>query len=202
MRKSNIITLTLTLVALSLAYYLGNNIIEEQNKFDLVRKSEKLIKENLKGLREAQIIHKKKYGYYSKNWKSLAAFISNDSLILTDQSETIIPRQYQEDSVISIIDTIDIIRVSDSLFGQNKFVSIDKNNIKKIPLQEHDFKMIVKNDTTLNKYYLYIADENPLDNMRRKPIIRNDKIKQIKGTKPLLSIGSKNDEYLKASWTK
>ena len=202
MRKSNIITLTLTLVALSLAYYLGNNIIEEQNKFDLVRKSEKLIKENLKGLREDQIIHKKKYGYYSKNWKSLAAFISNDSLILTDQSETIIPRQYQEDSVISIIDTIDIIRVSDSLFGQNKFVSIDKNNIKKIPLQEHDFKMIVKNDTTLNKYYLYIADENPLDNMRRKPIIRNDKIKQIKGTKPLLSIGSKNDEYLKASWTK
>ena len=62
--------------------------------------------------------------------------------------------------------------------------------------------MVVKNDTTLSKFYLYIADENPLDNMRRKPIIRNDKIKRIKGTKPLLSIGSKEDESLKASWTK
>ena len=202
MKKSNIITLALTLIALSLAYFLGNNIIEEQNKFDLVRKSEKLIKENLKGLREAQIIHKRKYGHYSKNWESLTTFISNDSLVLTDQSETIIPRQYQEDSVITIIDTIDIIMVSDSLFGHNKFISIDRNDIKKIPLQDHDFKMVVKNDTTLSKFYLYIADENPLDNMRRKPIIRNDKIKRIKGTKPLLSIGSKEDESLKASWTK
>jgi len=202
MKKTNIITLSLTIVAFALAYYLGNSIYQEQNKFDLIRNSEKLIKENLKGLREAQIIYKRKNGYYANTWSILSHFINSDTLFLTDQSEEVIPRQYEEDSIIIIIDTIGFISVSDSLFGNGKFTSLDRNNIKRIPLQEHDFIMQVHNDTIINAYSLYIGDETPLDKMRRKPIIRNDKVKRIKGTKPLLTIGSREEESLKASWTK
>jgi hypothetical protein len=202
MKKTNILTLFLAVLALSLAFYLGDNIIQEQNKYHLIRDSEKLIKENLKGLRTAQVLHKRKYGQYAANWKALDTFITYDSLILTDQAEQIIPRQYQEDSIIITIDTIGIVLVKDSLFGHQKFMSLDQKNIKKVPLRNHNFVMEVQNDTISMNFYLYIADEQPLDNMRRTPIIRNDKAKRIKGTKPLLSIGSKDDESLNISWSK
>ena len=202
MKISTLITATLTVLALGLAYYLGDNIYQEQNKFDLIRDSEKLIKENLRGLREAQLIHKRKYGYYAEDWKALTEFVNKDSLVLIDQSEKIIARQYEEDSIIIIIDTLEIISVADSVFGMNKYPSLNRYNLKQVPLQNHDFVMTVKNDKIINSSFLYIADENPLDKMRRKPIIRNDKVKRIKGTKPLLTIGSIKDESLKASWTK
>lgn len=202
MKTSNLITLALSIVAITLAILLGKSIYDEQQKFDLIRDSEELIKENLKGLREAQIIHKRKYGAYANSWKALQTFISKDSLIITDRSETIIPRQYEEDSVIINIDTIGIVLVSDSLLGNDKFKSLDINKIDQVPLQDHSFVMEVTNDTTSQLYFLYIGDETPLDEMRRKPIIRNAKIKKVKGTKPLLTIGSRIDESLKASWTK
>ena len=202
MKKSNIITLALTIVALLLAYYLGTCIYQEQQKFYLIKISETKIKDNLKGLREAQIIHKKTNGFYATNWVTLSSFINSDTLYLTDQSETVIPRQYQEDSIVITIDTIGSISVSDSLFGNNKFNSILREDIGKVPLQEHNFVMEVHNDTVSMAFSIYIGDENPLDNMRRKPIIRNGKVKRIKGTKPLLTIGSRDDESLKASWTK
>ncbi len=202
MKPTTLITLVLSAVALALAYYLGNTIHKEQSKFELIIKSEDLIKDNLKGLREAQVIHKKKYGNYAPNWNKLSQFIAKDTLYLTDRSEIIISRQYKEDSIIVRIDTVGRVSVSDSLFGNQKYATLDKNTLSKIPLQDHDFVMVVKNDSTTKDDFLYIGDENPLDKMRRKPIIRNDKVKKIKGTKPLLSIGSKTDESLNVSWTK
>jgi hypothetical protein len=202
MKKTNIITLTLSIIAFSLAIYLGNIIFQEQNRFDLIAESEKLIKENLIGLREAQILHKRKYGSYAESWQKLTDFISTDTLMIVDLSETIIPRTYQEDSVIIVIDTVGSVSVSDSLFGHGKYQYLMTKNIKKVPLQTHSFIMEVHNDSTLKTSYLYIGEEQPLDKMRRKPIIRNDKVKRIKGTKPLLTIGSREDESLKSSWTK
>lgn len=202
MKVSNIITLALTAIALGLAYYLGNSIYQEQQKFKLIKVSEAQIKDNLKGLREAQLIHKRKYNRYAKDWTELHNFISNDSLVLIDKREEIIPRQYEKDSIIIIIDTLKTIAVTDSLFHHDKYPTLDRNNLQKVPLRAHDFVMKVTNDTLLDSYTLYIADEKPLDAMRRKPIIRNDKVKRIKGTKPLLTIGSTIDESLKASWSK
>jgi hypothetical protein len=95
-----------------------------------------------------------------------------------------------------------MIAVRDSLFNGGKYLSLDLNNIKKVPLQPHNFYMYVAYDPASNSNTLFLADTLPLDKMRRKPIIRNNKEKKIKGTKPLLSIGSKTDETLKASWTK
>jgi hypothetical protein len=200
MKISALVTLALSAVALSLAYYLGDSIYQEQQKFELIKISEIQTKSNLKGLREAQVIHKRKYGFYAKNWKVLTQFLASDSLVITDASEKIIPRQYQNDSIITVIDTVEIVAVTDSLFNRGKYPFLDKSNLKKIPLQEHYFVMKINNN--FNTSFLYIADEQPLDEMRRKPIIRNDKPKRIKGTKPLLSIGSTKDESIKVSWTK
>ena len=202
MKKLRIITLALSILAIGLAFSLYKSVKGEQETFLLIKQSEKVIKENLKGIREAQTIYKKQKGFYAENWVTLQNFIINDSLVITDISETIIPRQYEDDSVIVVIDTVETIAVKDSLFGNNKYSSLDINNIKKVPFQEHYFHMHVSNDTISSIFTLYVADTIPLDKMRRKPIIRNNQEKKIKGTKPLLSIGSKVDETLKASWTK
>ena len=202
MNKLRILTLGISAIAVVIAFFLYSSIKNEQETFILIRQSENLIKTNLKGIREAQTIFKKQNGQYASDWSTLQDFIGKDSIAIIDISETIIPRQYEDDSIIVVIDTVETVAVKDSLFRSGKYQSLDINNIKKVPLQDHEFYMYVYNDTIGKNFMLYVADTLPLDNMRRIPIIRNNQEKRIKGTKPLLSIGSKVDETLKASWTK
>jgi hypothetical protein len=58
MNKLYTLTLSLSAIALIIAFSLYTSIKHEQDTYLLIRQSEKLIKSNLKGIREAQALHK------------------------------------------------------------------------------------------------------------------------------------------------
>lgn len=197
-----IITVTIALFAVGAGVYLFNSIKSEQERFTLIKVSEEEIKDNLRGLRLAQELHKKKYGYFSENFGKLSKFIDKDTFFIVDVNETIIPRDYEEDSIVIKIDTVSFFTIKDSLFRNNKFKNLNTSRISKVPRTDHNFEMVVSNDPVFNEFKLYIVDKKPIDKYRREPIVRNGKEKKIKGTKPLLYIGSTKEESLEASWTK
>lgn len=197
-----IATIVLSVLAIIAGAYLYHSIKSEQERFELIKLSEEEIKDNLRGLKLAQELHKKKYGFYAEDFNTLQSFINKDTFFILDINESIIERQYEDDSIVINIDTVSFFTIEDSLYRNGKFTKLDKQNIAQVPEMKHDFSMVVTNDTAFNEYKLYIVDTIPLDKYRRKPIIRYGKEKKIKGTKPLLSIGSTNDESLEASWAK
>ncbi len=197
-----IITIALSLLAVVAGLFLFNSIKAEEERFQLIKLSEAEIKDNLRGLKLAQELHKKKYGNYSEDFNRLQDFVNQDTFFIVDINESIIERQYEDDSIVVTVDTVSYFTIEDSLYRNGKFKTLNKSNIAKVPELDHNFHMVVTNDTAYNEYKLYIVDTLPLDKYRRKPIMRNGKEKKIKGTKPLLSIGSTKDESLEASWAK
>jgi hypothetical protein len=123
-RVLSIITLVIALV---LAYFLISNIkyaIDEEKR---ITKSEAVVIEKLKLIREAERAYQEVNNRYTNNWDSLINFINNGKYYVTKRSEEIIELAYGADSIVVSIDTIDIIPAKQYIFIKNHDVFFADN---------------------------------------------------------------------------
>ena len=103
--KTRIISISLLVVALGLAYFFVSRIkfaIDEEKRIEV---SEATVIEKLKFIREAQLAYQEINSRYTNNWDTLINFVKYGEYPITKRSETIIEKPYGGDSIIVQIDT-------------------------------------------------------------------------------------------------
>ena len=112
----------------SLIIYLGYitfmSVYGEIKFNQLKEKRYKVVIENLKDIRDAELAHRTVTGLFQGNWDSLVKFIENEKFTITQRRDSTIidkelTRLYGVDTTkeIVIVDTLDFVSVKDSLFG-------------------------------------------------------------------------------------
>lgn len=125
--KTRVFSIITLIIALILAYFLISNIkfaIDEEKR---IAKSEKVVIDKLKLIREAERAYQEVNNRYTNNWDSLINFIENGKYYVTKRSEEIIELAYGADSIVVTIDTIDIIPAKQYIFIKYHDVFIADN---------------------------------------------------------------------------
>jgi len=114
--KTRYISIFLMLVAIALGAFLVlriKNTIDEEVR---IKDTEAIIIEKLMLIRDAQKAYQAVYGSYTNNWDTLINFVENGQYPITKRSEEIIELEYQADSIVVTIDTLQIIPARDYIF--------------------------------------------------------------------------------------
>lgn len=114
--KTRIFSIIALVVALVLAGILVSRIkyaIDEEKR---IAKSEAVVIDKLKLIREAEKAYQEVHNRYTNNWDSLINFVENGKYPITKRSEQIIELAYGADSVVVTIDTLDIIPAKEYIF--------------------------------------------------------------------------------------
>ncbi len=135
--KIRIFSIITLVIALILAYFLVSNIkyaIDEEKR---ISKSEAIVIEKLRLIREAERAYQEVNSRYTNNWDSLINFIEYGKYYVTKRSEEIIELAYGADSIVVTIDTIDIIPAKQYIFIKNHDVFFaDNGEFKKFFIEE------------------------------------------------------------------
>lgn len=133
MNWTKISTIALFIVSLVLAYYLYSRIkfaIDEEKR--IVAHEMKVIAK-LSMIREAELAYLSVNGEYTNNWDTLSHFMQNGDFYIIQRTETIITLSYGADSSFVHLDTLNTVKVLDSLFSDRKYPNLDFDRLKYIP---------------------------------------------------------------------
>ena len=133
MNWTKILTITLFIISLGLAYYLFSSIkssIDEQKR---IEQHEAQVIAKLSIIRDGEIAYQAVNGHYTANWDSLINFMKNGKFYLIQKTEEIITLDYGADSSIFHIDTLGTVPVYDSLFSKKKYPNLNLDRLMYIP---------------------------------------------------------------------
>ncbi len=125
--KTRIFSIVTLLIAITLAYFLISSIkfaIDEEKR---ISRSEAIVIEKLKLIREAEITYQEVNSKYTNNWDTLINFIEHGKYYVTKRSEKIIELAYGADSIVVTIDTIDVIPAKEYIFIKNHDIFVADN---------------------------------------------------------------------------
>jgi biotin carboxyl carrier protein len=116
---TRIFSFVFMLIAIGLGAFLVLRIKSTIDEETQIKKSEQLIINKLKLIRDAEKAYQSVYGQYTANWDTLINFIENGQYPITKRTERIIQLAYGADSSVVEIDTLEIIPVREYIFEDN-----------------------------------------------------------------------------------
>jgi hypothetical protein len=189
MSPMKVLTAVLFAGSLFLMYYLYNGInsvIEERAEID---GKEKMMKERLALIREAEIVFQEQIGRYTSNWDSLADFIENGKVPIIQITEKIEQQAYGVEKVTQIRDTLGFIPAKEKIFKrQFTMVAPDDGEFGGFNIKEGDrviksqrafsFKMTGAKEAVEPKFIengiiAQLADVKPGDKITKGQILIN-----------------------------
>ncbi len=195
MNWTKISTLVLFIVALVLAYYLFSRIkfaIDEEKR---IVAHEKAVIAKLTMIREGELAYLSVNGEYTDNWDSLSIFMQTGDFYIIQRTETIITLSYGADSSIVHLDTLNTVKVYDSLFNEKKYPNLNFDRIMYIPGTDNKVfeiftDVITKGGVTVN--VLEVRDTAPENPVRKES-------NEARNKKPL-RFGSRTDVTTAGNW--
>lgn len=130
-RNLTIINIVLALVAVFLGYKVFDSIRQPLVFENTKKEREVKVVQNLKDIRNAQVLFKQSYNRYTANFDSLIEFINSGELPVVN----IIPDPNDTTFTKTINDTVAYIKVADSLFRDRHNFDIDA--LRYIPFSEN-----------------------------------------------------------------
>ncbi len=135
-KKLTIINIALALVAVLLAYLVFDSIRQPVAFENIRRERESEVIQNLKDIRSTQTLFKQTYNRYTANFDSLIEYVKTGELPVVN----IIPDPADTTFTKTINDTVDFVKVSDSLFKNR--VNFNVNDLRYIPFSNKvEFEM-------------------------------------------------------------
>ncbi|MCP4458209.1 MAG: hypothetical protein GY816_09340 [Cytophagales bacterium] len=119
-------------LAVASASYLRESINSSIQQTAQIEKSEGLIIEKLKLIRDAELAYLSVNRQYTSDWDKLIKFVNEGEFFLTEKKETIFELSYGVDSIVVQIDTLGTVSVLDSLFT-NRFSDFDASDLPFVP---------------------------------------------------------------------
>jgi len=195
MNWTKISTIVLFIVALVLAYYLFSRIkfaIDEEKR---IAANERIVIAKLSMIREGELAYLSVNGHYTDNWDSLSKFMQTGDFYIIQRTETIITLSYGADSSIIHLDTLNTVKVFDSLFNEKKYPNLNFDRIRYIPATDNkEFELfadiITKGGVTVN--VLEVRDTAPQNRIRKEK-------NEARNKKPL-RFGSRTDVTTAGNW--
>ena len=178
----------------------------------LKEKRYKVVIENLKDIRDAELAHRTVTGQFQSNWDSLVKFIENEKFTITQRRDsTIIDKEltriYGVDTPkdIVIIDTLGFVPVRDSLFGADTRYKTMMNiptledgqkfELKAGLLEQNGVNIPVFEASVSKKVILFDQDKNLVD--------LESEVKSVEGVNgPSLKVGSMEEINTNGNWPK
>lgn len=135
-KKLTILNIVLTLLAIFLAYKVYDSIRQPVAFENTKKEREVKVIQNLKDIRNTQILFKQTYNRYTANFDSLIQYIQTGELPMVN----IIPDPNDTTYTKTINDTVGSIKIQDSLFKSR--TNFDVTNLRYIPYSDsQEFEM-------------------------------------------------------------
>jgi len=195
-----------------LGYITFMSIYGEIQFNQLKEKRYKVVIENLKDIRDAELAHRTVTGQFEGNWDSLVKFIETEKFTITQRRDSTIidkelTRLYGVDTTkdIVIIDTLGFVPVKDSLFGADSRYKTMMNiptieddqkfELKAGVLEQNGVNIPVFEASVSKKVLLYDQDKNLVD--------IESEVKSVEGVNgPSLKVGSMDEINTNGNWPK
>jgi hypothetical protein len=195
MNWTKISTLVLFIVALVLAYYLFSRIkfaIDEEKR---IVAHENAVIAKLTMIREGELAYLSVNGQYTDNWDSLSKFMQTGDFYIIQRTETIITLSYGADSSVVHLDTLNTVKVYDSLFSEVKYPNLNFDRLMYIPGTDNKIfeifaDVITKGGVSVN--VLEVRDTAPENPIRKET-------NEARNKKPL-RFGSRTDVTTAGNW--
>jgi hypothetical protein len=194
-----------------LAYLTFMSVYGEIQFNQLKEKRYKVVIENLKDIRDAELAHRSVKGQFEGNWDSLVKFIENEKFTITQRRDSTVidkelTRLYGVDTTkdIVIIDTLGFVPVLDSLFGVDTRYKTMMNvpvgkggqfELKAGVLEENGINTPVFEASVSKKIILFDQDKNLVD--------LESEVVSVDGVNgPTLKVGSMEEVNTNGNWPK
>ena len=176
MIKTRLFTILLIPLILLLAYLLFAGIKQKIDLAEAIKLSEGRVIEKLKMIRAAQKAYLSKYRDYATTWDSLADFVANDTIFITEKKEIIRPRTQDDplyhtrtDSIRVETKIIGLIMAREQLFPEERYPNFDPYQLKYIPNTDNlEFELFVdeifKSGVSID--VIEVIDKYPFDKTR------------------------------------
>ena len=200
----------------SLIIYLGYitfmSVYGEIKFNQLKEKRYKVVIENLKDIRDAELAHRSVTGQFQPNWDSLVKFIENEKFTITQRRDSTIidkelTRLYGVDTTkdIVIIDTLGFVPVLDSLFGADTRY----RTMMKVPsgkegqLFELKSGLIEQNGINIPVFEASVSKKMILFDQDRNLVDLESEVISVEGVNgPNLKVGSMEEVNTNGNWPK
>lgn len=116
MNLTKILSYVFLAISLGLAFFLGSSIKSSIDERALISEREAAIIDQLRLIREAEIVYQEVNGNYTSDWNKLANFIQNGQVPIIEKKETIITLDYGADSVLVEFDTLEVVPAKEVIF--------------------------------------------------------------------------------------
>ena len=199
-KNLTIINIALALVAVLLAYLIYDSISQPVIFQNTKTERELKVVQNLKDIRSTQGLFKENYNRYTANFDTLIEFIKVGELPVVN----IVPDPNDTTFTKTINDTVDYIKVLDSLFGKRPNFNVE--SLRYIPFSEpqQEFEIqagyIVRGGMNVPVFEAkahYKTYLNGLDNQR----IRNEAAQREQVNKyPGMKVGSMTEPSIDGNW--
>ena len=195
-----------------LGYITFMSIYGEIQFNQLKEKRYKVVIENLKDIRDAQLAHKTVTGVFQNNWDSLVNFIENEKFTITQRRDStiideVLTRRYGVDTTkdIVIIDTLGYVAVKDSLFGADPRYKTMMN----VPVgkQGEQFKLqtgvVNQNNINIPVFEASVQKDILLFGQDENLINKEKEVVSVEGVNgPTLKVGSMEEVNTNGNWPK
>ena len=200
----------------SLIIYLGYitfmSVYGEIKFNQLKEKRYKVVIENLKDIRDAELAHRSVTGQFQPNWDSLVKFIENEKFTITQRRDSTIidkelTRLYGVDTTkdIVIIDTLGFVPVIDSLFGADTRY----RTMMKVPsgkegqLFELKSGLLEQNGINIPVFEASVSKKMILFDQDRNLVDLESEVISVEGVNgPNLKVGSMEEVNTNGNWPK
>lgn len=116
-------TIVLAIVSIILAIFLIKGIRDDIVLAAQIEAGESEIIDQLKLIRECEIVYQEVNGRFTSDWDKLLSFIDTGEYYITQRREEIITLSYGADSVVVHIDTLGSVPVKDRILKQYNYVT-------------------------------------------------------------------------------
>lgn len=199
-------------IIILLGYLTFMSIYGEIQFNQIKEKRYKIVIENLKDIRDAELAHRTVKGNFQGDWDKLIEFIETEQFTITQRRDSTIidkelTRLYGVDTTkdIVIIDTLDFVPVKDSLFGVDPryktMMNIpigkpgEKFKLKAGLLDQNGINIPVFEASAAKKIILFDQDSNLVQ--------KEESVQSVEGVNgPTIKVGSMDEVNTNGNWPK
>lgn len=207
-----LILLGLWAIIIFLGYITFMSVYGEIQFNQLKEKRYKVVIENLKDIRDAQLAHKTVTGQFQGDWDKLVTFIENEKFTITQRRDStvidkVLTRRYGVDTTkdIVIVDTLGYVPVKDSLFGADPRYKTMMN----VPVGKKGEKfkletgMVEQNKINIPVFEASVAKSVILFDQDKNLVKKEEEVVSVEGVNgPTIKVGSLEEVNTNGNWPK
>lgn len=151
-----------------IAYKVYNSLKVYNAEFVRIKNADDLAIEQLKKIRTAQKVYLESKGVYAPEWDSLITFINDGEIPIIQRKEHIDKDQFNQDSIWTEIDTLEVVPAYDSLRGALGYSKEDMYMLAIVPSNPDSVQFELRTNMRRGEFFIQVKDPDPINPQRQE----------------------------------